>query len=291
MKILICSDGMPAADNATLLGGLLAKACAAEMTLLGIVERADDEKPLREALEAQGQALRADGIQPQIAVKAGEPVAEILKQASTMPYDLVVIGSRRTGSSGLYWRTEKTYEVIKVIPAPVLVAMGAVKEVKRFLVCTGGKAYIDAAVALTAKVAAAVGGTITLLHVMAEPPALYADLVSLEEDLERLLESGSELGRNLVRQKKELEALGVPVEVRVRHGIVVDQILAEAHEGRHDIIVTGSSEARGALRHYIMGDVTRTIVNVADVPVLVARSVGGTSTFWSRLKHAFVGTS
>jgi nucleotide-binding universal stress UspA family protein len=291
MKILICSDGMPAADNATLLGGLLAKACAAEMTLLGIVERADDEKPLREALEAQGQALRADGIQPQIAVKAGEPVAEILKQASTTPYDLVVIGSRRTGSSGLYWRTEKTYEVIKVIPAPVLVAMGAVKEVKRFLVCTGGKAYIDAAVALTAKVAAAVGGTITLLHVMAEPPALYADLVSLEEDLERLLESGSELGRNLVRQKKELEALGVPVEVRVRHGIVVDQILAEAHEGRHDIIVTGSSEARGALRHYIMGDVTRTIVNVADVPVLVARSVGGTSTFWSRLKHAFVGTS
>ena len=107
---------------------------------------------------------------------------------------------------------------------------------------------------------------------MAEPPAIYADLVRLEEDLDRLLKSGSELGRNLVRQKKDLAALGIPVEVRVRHGDVVEQIFAEAQAGRHDLIVTGSSQAQGALRHYIMGDLTRTVLNRADCPVLVARS-------------------
>jgi nucleotide-binding universal stress UspA family protein len=272
MKILICSDGKPAADNATRIGGLLAGPSHAETTLLGIAEKLSDERPLRDALEAQAQSLRADGVAPEIVVRAGEPVRQILNQTSATTYDLVVIGARHKGRSGLYWRSEKTYEVIKAIPPPVLVAIGESNRLKRFLVCTGGKEFIEEAVQLTGKVAAAVGASVTLLHVMAEPPAIYADLVRLEEDVNRLLESRSELGLNLHRQKEELERLGVPAEVRVRHGIVIDQVFAEVRQGDHDLIVTGSSQARGMLRHYIMGDLTRSILNRANCPVLVARS-------------------
>ena len=272
MKILICSDGKPAADNATRIGGLLAGPSHAETTLLGIAEKPSDERPLRDTLEAQAQSLRADGVALEIVVRAGEPVRQILNQTSATNYDLVVIGARRTGRTGLYWRSKKTYEVIKAIPPPVLVAIGECNRLKRFLVCTGGKEFIEEAVQLTGKVAAAVGASVTLLHVMAEPPAIYADLVRLEEDVSRLLESGSELGLNLRRQKEELEHLGVPAEVRVRHGIVIDQVFAEVRQGDHDLIVTGSSQARGMLRHYIMGDLTRSILNRANCSVLVARS-------------------
>jgi len=272
MKILICSDGKPAADNATRIGGLLAGPSHAEATLLGIAEKPSDERPLRNALEAQAQSLGVDGVTPEIVVRAGEPVRQILNQTSTTTYDLVVIGARHTGRTGLYWRSEKTYEVIKAIPPPVLVALGECNRLKRFLVCTGGKEFIEEAVQLTGKVAAAVGASVTLLHVMAEPPAIYADLVRLEEDVDRLLESGSELGLNLRRQKEELERLGVPAEVRVRHGIVIDQVFAEVRQGDYDLIVTGSSQARGMLRHYIMGDLTRSILNRANCSVLVARS-------------------
>ena len=272
MKILICSDGKPAADNATRVGGLLAGPSHAETTLLGIAEKPSDERPLRDTLEAQAQSLRADGVALEIVVRAGEPVRQILNQTSATNYDLVVIGARRTGRTGLYWRSKKTYEVIKAIPPPVLVAIGECNRLKRFLVCTGGKEFIEEAVQLTGKVAAAVGASVTLLHVMAEPPAIYADLVRLEEDVSRLLESGSELGLNLRRQKEELEHLGVPAEVRVRHGIVIDQVFAEVRQGDHDLIVTGSSQARGMLRHYIMGDLTRSILNRANCAVLVARS-------------------
>src|SRR6202043_4254890 len=137
------------------------------------------------------------------------------------------IGARRTGRKGLYWRSEKTYEGIKAIPPPVIAAIGDCNRLKRFLVCTGGKEFIEEAVQLTGKVAAAVGASVPLLHVMAEPPAIYADLVRLEEDVNRLLGSRSELGLNLHRQKEELERLGVPAEVHVRHGLVLDQVLAE----------------------------------------------------------------
>jgi nucleotide-binding universal stress UspA family protein len=179
--------------------------------------------------------------------------------------------------------------VIKSISPPVLVAMGEWAQLKRFLVCTGGKEFIEEAVQLTGKLASAVGASVTLLHVMAEPPAIYADLVRLEEDVGRLLESNSELGINLRTQKQDLEKLGVPTEVHVRHGIVVDQVFAEVRKSNPDLIVTGSSQARGMLRHYIMGDLTRSILNHANCPVLVARAgaVPGPRSLWRSIRRAF----
>jgi nucleotide-binding universal stress UspA family protein len=277
MKILICSDGTSPADNAIRIGGLLAGPTHAETTLLGIAENPQDQRPLRDALEAQTQTLRAHDVTPEIIVRAGEPIREILKQTSRTSYDLVLIGAQRKGTSGPYWRSGKTYEVIKSIRPPVLVAIGGCTTLNKFLVCTGGKESIGNAVQLTGKLAAAVGASVTLLHVMAEPPAIYADLVRMEEDVDRLLQSKSALGTNLRRQKRELDRLGVSAAVRLRHGIVIDQVFEEAHEGHYDLIVTGTSPARGLLRHYIMGDLTRSILNHATCPVLVARGSKSTS--------------
>jgi nucleotide-binding universal stress UspA family protein len=288
MRILICSDGTEPAHPAR-LGGMLAGSCNAETTLLGIVETADNEGRLRQALKRDAEILRNFGVRAEIVLARGEPIRQILQQTSETEYDLVVIGARRKAGTGLYWRSEKTYEVIKAIEPPVLVALES-KSLKKFLVCTGGKHYIEEAVQLTGRIAAATRASVTLLHVMAEPPAIYADLVRMEEDVEGLLASSSELGRNLRAQKRSLENLNVPVEVRLRHGIVIDQVFNEVNSGQHDLIVTGSSRARGRLHHYIMGDLTRSILNLATCPVLVARAEklstrrGG---FWQVFRRAF----
>jgi nucleotide-binding universal stress UspA family protein len=294
MRILICSDGTDPADKPIQLGGLVAGPCDAQTTLLGIAEISGEEQPLCDALEKEAEKLRGYGVSPEVVLRTGEPIREILHQTKGAPYDLTIIGARRKGTTGLYWRAEKTYEVIKAIPTPVMLATGPCEALKSFVVCTGGKKFIDAAVELTGKMAAALGASVTLLHVMAEPPAIYADLVQLEEDVERLLESGSELGRNLLAQKQSLEALGISVEVRVRHGLVLDQIFAEVDQRRHDLIVTGSSPTRGPLGHYIMGDLTRGIVNRANAPVLVARAKKSSEVprpgFWAALKQIFASS-
>ena len=289
MKILICSDGSDPAETAIQLGGSLAEPLKAQVALLGIAETAGDEQSLREALKKQAGSLHGRGMPLDIIVQSGEPVHQILDETSRSKYDLVVIGTRWTGPVGDYWRSKKTYEVIKSVQPPVLVAIGESKQLKRFLVCTGGKEFIEQAVQFTGKLAAAVRASITLLHVMAEPPALYADLVRLEEDVGQLLDSKSELGTNLRRQKRELERLGVPAEVRLRHGIVIEQVFEEAREGDYDLIVTGTSQARGLLRHYIMGDLTRSILNQANVPVLVARAGPPKPgrTLWKAIKGLF----
>jgi len=168
MKILICSDGMPAADSATRLGASLAGPLQAETTVLGIAEKANDENALRDALEKQGEWLRAKNVSPRIVVRSGDPVRQIVDLTTKTKYDLVIIGARKTGSTGPHWRSEKTYEVIKSISPPVLVAMGEWAQLKRFLVCTGGKEFIEEAVQLTGKLAKAVGASVTLLHVPAQ---------------------------------------------------------------------------------------------------------------------------
>jgi nucleotide-binding universal stress UspA family protein len=289
MKILICSDGTPSTETAIQLGGLLAGPLKAGTTLLGIAETEQDKHPLRDALQTQAQSLHGHGISPEIVVHSGEPVHQIIDQTSKSNYDLVVIGARWTGAVGEYWRSKKTYEVIKTVQPPVLVAIGERRELKRFLVCTGGKEFIEQAVKFTGELAAAVRASVTLLYVMAEPPAMYADLVRLEENVDQLLESKSELGTNLRRQKRELERLGVSADVRLRHGIVIDQVFEEAREGDYDLIVTGTSQARGLLRHYIMGDLTRSILNRANVPVLVARAGPPKPgrTLWNAIKGLF----
>jgi len=294
MRILICSDGTDPADKPTKLGGLLAGPCHAATTLLGIAEQPADEQPLRAALEGGAQLLRDRyDVSPEIVLMEGEPIRQILNIAAGSHWDIVIIGARPKGRAGLHWYSERTYEVIKAIPSPVLVAKEQCDRVASILVCTGGKHFIEDAVQLAGKIAAGVGASVTLLHVMAEPPAIYADLVRLEEDVEGLLASRSELGVNLCAQKEVLEKLGVSTQVRVRHGSALDQIFAEISEGKHDIVVTGSSQARGPLRHYIMGDLTRSILNQSSCPVLVARAGplserrGG---LWETLKGIFTSS-
>ena len=272
MNILICSDGTPASDNATRLGGLLASATKAQVTLLGIAENPSDEQPLRQALDQETDILRRTGVELQTTIRTGEPIGQILGQTSAKKYDLIVIGSRRSTASGRSWQSHRTYEIIKAVEPSVLVAIGTRERLSRILLCSGGKHFIDDAVRLTGTLAAALHAEVTLFHVMAEPPAIYAHLMELEEDVTALLASGSELGRNLVAEKKALQKLGVVVNVRVRHGFIIDQLLDEMREGNYDLIVSGSSRARGPLRHYIMGDVTQRILDSAECSVLVSRS-------------------
>jgi nucleotide-binding universal stress UspA family protein len=289
MNILICSDGTPASDNASRLGGMLATATKAQVTLLGIVENPGDDQPLRQSLDRETGILRQTGLDLRTVIQTGEPTAQILGETSAKKYDLIVIGSRRKDGSEHFWRSQRTYEIIKAVEPPVLVAIGACERISRILLCSGGKHFIDPAVRLTGTIASAIHAEVTLFHIMAEPPAIYAHLLELEEDVDAILRSDSVLGRNLRAEKKRLEKLGVAVNVRIRHGFITDQLLEEMREGNYDLIVSGSSRARGPLRHYIMGDVTERILESAECCVLVARSQlpGPAKGLWQSMTRIF----
>jgi nucleotide-binding universal stress UspA family protein len=271
MKILICSDGSEQAERAMRLGAAVAAGCHADVTLFGILESAGDSKSLLESL-GRGQALLGDKkISAELITKSGDPIDEIIRRTEEATYDLVVIGAVRKEARGAFWMSSKSYQIIKRIKPAVLSVAGTNVKIGRILICSGGKRYIDGAVRLAGEIARGIGASAALLHVLPEAPAIYAHLSRVEEDVDWLLHSHSELGVNLQTEKEALEKLGVKTEVILRHGGVLDQILREIHAGSYDLVVTGSALSRG-LRTYVLGDVTREIVNRINCAVLVVRS-------------------
>jgi len=270
MRILICSQGSEQADQAVRLGALIAAGCQAEVTLLGIMEASDQSQVLLDSLRRGQALLQEKGIRAELITKAGEPVSEIIQRTKETSFDLVVIGAVRKGTRGRFWMSSKTYKLIKEIEPPVLSVAGKCPSLKRVLICSGGKRYIENAVRLTGQIARGTGATVTLLHVMGELPALYAHLPRMEETAAWLLNSDSELGVNLRQEKAILESMDVPTEVRLRQGSVLEEILRETRTEHYDLVVTGSALSRG-LRSYVLGDISREIVNRANCAVLVAR--------------------
>lgn len=270
VKILICNDGSEQADKAMHLGTILAAGCKAEVTLFGIVENPGKSQAILDSLK-RGQTLLEDRkIRAELITKSGEPVAEIKKRTEEAGYDLVVIGAVRKETRGLFWMSSKAYKIIKEVTPPVLTVAGSGTGIKRILVCSGGRRYRDSMVRLIGDIALGTGAGVSLFHVMPEPPAIYSSLRGMDESVNELLQSQSELGLNLRHEKETLESLGVAIEVKLGRGPVLDEILREARAGGYDLVVSGSALSRG-LRTYVMGDVTRELVNRVNCAVLVVR--------------------
>jgi nucleotide-binding universal stress UspA family protein len=289
MKILVCIDGSEQADRAVRLAAEIALSSQAEVTLLGIQERIDQSEGLLAALKRNQQLLEAQKVPAELISKSGNPVDEIVKRTREIAYDLVVIGAVRKGQPGPFAISTKAYKIIKLIKPPVLVVFGNPTGLKRILLCSGGKGYIESAFDLVGRIAQRAGASLSLLHVMPQPPAIFSQIRRLEEDADRVLTSNSELGRNLRREQQMLTALGIETEVRLRQGFVLEEIFREIRGGHYDVIVAGSSLSTGPLRTYVLGDITREIVNRADRPVLVARHRTKPprlrARFWRWLQH------
>src|SRR6266704_55896 len=139
MKMLFCSDGSIQAENASRFGSLIALACQAETTLLGIAEPEADRASFAEALARGQQLLVEKGARVESVSRAGEPVEQIVQQTTETKYDLVVIGAVHKGASGTLYLSAKAYTIIKGIAPPVLTVIGSRTKLQNILVCSGGR--------------------------------------------------------------------------------------------------------------------------------------------------------
>ena len=286
MKIMVCSDGSERAREALISAAIIAAATRAKTTILGITEIDQDQSRLLEALGEDIQGLfQEKGVKVDIVTKFGNPVEEIIRRTREISYDLVVVGAERQRGQEFFLPSAKAYSIIETIVPPVLVVPKSRPDLKRILICSGGGPYIDNAVRFTSEIAKDLSASVTLLTVVSEPPAMHATLYRRQEDMDALLNSDSELARNLRNEKDIIERAGVPVSVQIRHGIVIDQILEEVERGDCDLIVAGSWPVRDSWRNYVIGNVTREIVKRTDRPVLVIRSDKEPASLADRLRR------
>jgi nucleotide-binding universal stress UspA family protein len=219
-----------------------------------------------------GSLLPAD--QVTLLVRSGHAAQRIVAETEAGGHWLAVVGDRRHHSLWTrYLLGPVSQQVIEHAACPVVVAKGPVGSVRRVLICDSGypeRPLIPRVLQQLAPLLASVAA-ITVLHVMSQMAAgPGVESHDLDAAAAELVEEHAPEGELLSHDLALLAAAGYQAAVKVRHGLVVDEVLAEAHEGAHDLVIVGAHPGAG-WRRILLDDVARRIVAGLDRPVAVVR--------------------
>jgi nucleotide-binding universal stress UspA family protein len=274
MRILIATDGSPDAEVALHLGSYLWRGRLAEEppTILTVVKRRASRSRADAILASARDALQIPEARTKIRI--GHAAEEILREAKEGSYDLLIVGeSREYGPITRLREGSMASRMAEHAPCPVLVAKGRTGPICHILLCDSGAPSRPILNRFTAQLAELLEGEeeITVLHVMSQisaGPGVRGK--ELRASAEELIEKHTLEGELLEQDLRILEKPHIHPHPKVRHGLVVDEILEEARSGDYDLVVIGAHPGEGWQR-ILLDDLAREIILHLDRPVLVVR--------------------
>ncbi|MFN2242219.1 MAG: universal stress protein [Anaerolineae bacterium] len=298
MRMLLCTGGSPHGQAALRFGAILVRGSAEPATLLGVAEHPEDRAGVERALR-EGEAWLAGAPVPRtlararIKVRVGQAAEQILEEIASGEYDLVVVGTRGRHGITRFLLGSTAERITRQAEVPVLLVQGNFKAIERIVVCTAGGEPGLAATELAGRVARLARAHVTVLHVMSQLPGSVVpphtspfqvmpqtpaphelsetEARDLDATAEQLMSSDTWEGKHLREALAILADMEVPAEARVRHGLVLDEIVDELREGDYALVVVGSRPVSGWMR-FLLSDVSQQIIGCTDRPVLVART-------------------
>jgi nucleotide-binding universal stress UspA family protein len=210
--------------------------------------------------------------------RSDEPADEITSYARIHDIDLIVMGTHGRGRVAHLLLGSVAEKVARTAPCPVLtlreapVAPG--EDGLRLLVPTDFSPASDAALGCAKRLAARIGASIHLVHVVA-PPAIPSsfgsevyvpDPAAIQE--EYIANAKTQLARRiLVDARSRVKATS---EV-ICNANPAGTIMAYAASNRFDLIVMGT-HGRGGIARLLMGSVAESVIRTAACPVLTVKA-------------------
>ncbi|MCA9938494.1 MAG: universal stress protein [Anaerolineales bacterium] len=277
MRILIATGGAPHSHIAVRLGGRIAAATNSPLPTLLTVIRHESDRAEGETILAQAQALLAasdaaltEAGEPSVLLRQGAPAEEIIRAASEGAYDLLVMGEKPEHGFVKRLLGPTSTRVIAQLPCPVLIARRDTPALRRFLLCEGWRdpLLLRRLIHPLAPLMQ-LAQEMTLLHVMSQMVAAPGvPGWELRAEAAELMERHTREGKLLQQDLAALQGVIPHIQPRVRHGLVVDEIVAEADEGDYDLVVIGAHQGEGWAR-LLLDDITSQIMSQTDRSVLV----------------------
>lgn len=271
MKILIAIATSFHLEAIAYFAVRLMPAAAKTVTLMRVI-RSDSEQAAAATLLATATPPLAEaGLQVTPLIRLGVPAKTIIDEANSGSYNLIIMGHdgphKPLALSGSMAR-----QVVAHVSCPVLVVgQKNSSEPTHILLCDAGAESPS----LIERVAAQIPGlldntqTATVLHVMSQisaAPGIPGK--QLRADADELIQVHAPEGRLLERDASLLRRFQVRVQPKVRHGQVVQEILAEANSGNYGLVVIGAHAGAGWQR-YLLEDLAQKILTDLDRTVLV----------------------
>lgn len=276
--IIVTLDGSSYAEEILPYAQRISSSSGATLTLLRVVDSAEDVDPAREYLA--GVAKRV-GTNVNLSVLQGDVAGRIVSEIKDQPDALAAMTTHgRTGLLGILLGGV-ALNVVKNAGKPVLVYRPVGSQPKEvalgnIIVSLDGSAFSESILPYAIQLAKDLKVKITLLQVlqpMGREKARVSPSTSADE-LAQLVDTGAGDPDVLESSYLHGHAHGirtqhnVEVEWEVLHGDPGDSICSYV-AGRRDVILAISAHARPAVERAIFGSVTAACVRSAGVPIMV----------------------
>lgn len=274
MRLLVTTGGSPHAGVALRLADQIARLAGITPTIITVIRQDKHYPRAVKTLEKARQMLHLDVPEAQLRIRVGHPAEEIIREAEEGRYDLIVVGERQHHDLVSRFLLGSTAErVVQHAPCPVIIAKGAATPLKRILLCDSGADQPTLLDRLTTRLADFIKADmdITVLHVMSQisaGPGIAGR--QLRAGAEELIQEHSPEGELLERDVRLLQRIRVKSHPKIRHGLVVDEIVDEADCGDYDLLVIGAHRNEG-WQSFLLDDLSRQIIAHVNRPVLVVR--------------------
>ena len=270
IRILLCADKSQNALAAVSFGGRLAAAMRSDTTLLAAGK---NPQTVQQALKESRTLLQTFGLRPQTTTRIGPATRQFVNQMQEQHYDLVVIGYRRRSKLEKALQGCVAAQVALQAPTSVLIVREGRPDIRNLLIGIGGNGFTSELIDWGVKIARAMGAQVTMMHVEAAPPLMYAGLEEVHQTLAEFLETNTPTAQSLRQAAEVMNKAGIQAEVKVAYGVAERELLRSAQEGDYDLLIVGSAWARPPLDRLVLGNVTNQILLRTSRPVLVVHPV------------------
>lgn len=273
MKILIAIATSYHLEAITYFAARLLPATPKTVTLMRVIRRESQRPAAANLLASAAAHLTQAGLHVTPLLRLGAAAKSIVDEASAGSYDLVIIGHGDSGTQkSLSLSGPIASQVVAHAPCPILV-VGRQNSVDpdHILLCDAGVETPSFIERLATQLPGLLHNTktVTVLHVMSQisaAPGIPGK--QLRADADELIQENAPEGRLLERDAALLQRFQVRVQPKVRHGQVVQEILAEANSGIYGLVVIGAHAGTGWQR-FLLDDLAQKILTNLDRAVLV----------------------
>jgi len=164
--------------------------------------------------------------------------------------------------------------IVSQVEIPLLLARRYTKSIEKVLICTGGEETSVDTLKIGGKFVSFSKAQVCVLHVMSQ---LALEVSSQADDLrdtaQTAIQKKTREGLHLAWAVNQIQKAGAstPVIPVLRHGLVLDQVIAELREGKYDLLVIGSHHVSGRSRTLdaFLEDVASDLVSATSCSVLI----------------------
>lgn len=276
LSIVIYLDGTSAARRAVSYLAPLAAHPHVQFTLLVDQPNADQADSLfqnAEALLKAANPLLKTANPPIRSLRGATPERAIVLEARACQPDLMVFGPLRKEGWQRWLGQSVVRSLARRLTTSMLLMTGRPNELRRALLCTAGGEEVLGDAEMTSALLGPLHGQATILHIVSQMPLMFNQDQRNEESLiEAVLGQQSPVSRNIEAARQLLIKHGIAAKLRVRVGLVVEQIQEELRGGGYDLLVIGAHRARTPLDRVLLEDVSAELLRDSPVPVLLVQN-------------------